>query len=231
VILGRTASGALKIKTDGGLRAVSCGCCEPPPTCCMYPAQALLDGLYTTEDLPVELLTTFDGVYFYNMIKTGDLYPAYTAEEDSSLEIFIAEDFFSGEPAWHTLGGLPYGNCLVDGLFVKDNFAGSYTIQRFPWSGPFIVERASDCQWQATVDGTLYFGNPDNPPATGTWTAVIELHQYYFEIVIVWTNNDPNDFYYPNQLWRYSKLGAPTEPNSSPSGNYSGGEFGEIAVS
>lgn len=28
MILGRTTSGAIKIKTDGGLRAVSCGCCE-----------------------------------------------------------------------------------------------------------------------------------------------------------------------------------------------------------
>lgn len=27
--LGRTSSGAIKIKTDGGLRAVNCGCCEP----------------------------------------------------------------------------------------------------------------------------------------------------------------------------------------------------------
>ena len=26
--LGRTTSGAVKVKTDGGLRAVSCGCCE-----------------------------------------------------------------------------------------------------------------------------------------------------------------------------------------------------------
>jgi hypothetical protein len=29
--LGLSTSGAIKIKTDGGLRAVSCGCCEPPP--------------------------------------------------------------------------------------------------------------------------------------------------------------------------------------------------------
>jgi hypothetical protein len=27
--LGRTSSGAIKIKTDGGLRTVSCGCCSP----------------------------------------------------------------------------------------------------------------------------------------------------------------------------------------------------------
>jgi hypothetical protein len=29
MILGRTSTGAIKIKTDGGLRAVECGCCEP----------------------------------------------------------------------------------------------------------------------------------------------------------------------------------------------------------
>lgn len=28
--LGRTSSGAIKIKTDGGLRAVECACCNPP---------------------------------------------------------------------------------------------------------------------------------------------------------------------------------------------------------
>ena len=31
--LGRTSSGAIKIKTDGGLRAVSCACCAPPCNC------------------------------------------------------------------------------------------------------------------------------------------------------------------------------------------------------
>ena len=29
MVLGRSTSGAIKIKTDDGLRAVSCGCCEP----------------------------------------------------------------------------------------------------------------------------------------------------------------------------------------------------------
>jgi len=29
--LGRTSSGAIKIKTDGGLRAVNCGCCQSGP--------------------------------------------------------------------------------------------------------------------------------------------------------------------------------------------------------
>ena len=33
MILGRTPSGAIKTKTDGGLRAVSCACCAPPLLC------------------------------------------------------------------------------------------------------------------------------------------------------------------------------------------------------
>ena len=31
--LGRASSGAIKIKTDGGLRAVECACCAPPCEC------------------------------------------------------------------------------------------------------------------------------------------------------------------------------------------------------
>lgn len=31
--LGRTSSGAIKIKTDGGLRAVECTCCASPCSC------------------------------------------------------------------------------------------------------------------------------------------------------------------------------------------------------
>jgi hypothetical protein len=59
----------------------------------------------------------------------------------------------------------------------------------------------------------------------------LKYFDYYFEVVLVWTNNDQSDFNYPNQLWRYSKLGAPTEPNSSPSGSYSASDFGSISVS
>lgn len=42
--LGRTASNAIKIKTDGGLRAVNCACCVPPEplVCgCMFVSDAL----------------------------------------------------------------------------------------------------------------------------------------------------------------------------------------------
>ena len=31
--LGRSSTGAIKIKTDGGLRAVECECCSPPCNC------------------------------------------------------------------------------------------------------------------------------------------------------------------------------------------------------
>jgi len=44
----RKASGKIVLKNG----KVSCGCCSQPTWCCMYPAQALVDGLYTNDDLP-----------------------------------------------------------------------------------------------------------------------------------------------------------------------------------
>ena len=38
--LGRTSTGAIKIKTDGGLRAVNCACCVVNP--CIKPTSALM---------------------------------------------------------------------------------------------------------------------------------------------------------------------------------------------
>ena len=41
-------SGAVVLK-DG---KVACSCCAGPSECCMYPAEALADGLYSADDLP-----------------------------------------------------------------------------------------------------------------------------------------------------------------------------------
>ena len=51
-------SGAVVLK-DG---KVACSCCAQPSGCCPYPAQALVDGLYTYEDLPDAI--DIDGVEF-----------------------------------------------------------------------------------------------------------------------------------------------------------------------
>jgi hypothetical protein len=197
----------------------------------MYSAQGLYDGLYSVEDLPdsiiVDGVTLQKGNYIY-----GDLEPDisgafYASNDEEFYEITIK----LSQGTWYPGQGVSRdaADCLINTDW-HDEFANSYTIQGFQYSEPFTVDRVSLCRWEKTVSGTLYFGNPDNPPATGKWNAVIEFSNY-FEVVLVWTNNDQNDFNYPNQLWRYSKLGAPTEPNSIPSGSYSGGDFGSISVS
>jgi len=256
----RKASGKIVLKNG----KVSCGCCEQAG-CCMYPAQALVDGLYINDDLPDTIILkltnqlqpgpeycprevlsrSYDG-YLYGYGNPLDTTPGNKA---ARISLFFSEEqqgwFFSylqveyKEPGAGAENRVYIGSwedtCLLQDmsgeLIIEDEFAVSYTVQDFPWSGPFTVDRVSLCRWETTVSGTLYFGNPDNPPATGTWNAVIELLDYQFEVVLLWTNNNQSDFNYPNQLWRYSKLGAPTEPNSSPSGSYSGGEFGSISVS
>jgi len=42
MILGRTPTGAIKTKTDGGLRAVNCACCVPLVCGCMYAPSNLI---------------------------------------------------------------------------------------------------------------------------------------------------------------------------------------------
>jgi uncharacterized integral membrane protein len=212
----------------------------------MYSAQALVDGLYTVDDLPNSILVTAgwaslrdavftkgigDHIYNYNVF-TIQLreYPGY----DDIRWVLVIGDTLEEEVRILDDWG---GACLIspgserEGDSTGDQFANSYTIQNFSYSGPFIVDRIELCRWEKTINGTLYFGNPDNPPANGTWTSIIELLEYYFLITLIWINNDQGDFNYPNQVWQFTKLGPPTEPNSSPLGSYSAGEFGSISVS
>jgi len=129
--------------------------------------------------------------------------------------------------------------CLISGEDEanpsKDTFANSYTVTDNALGylpSPVSVNRIGLCQWQASFDGTLYFGNPDNPPANGNWIVNINTDFMPFEVIYYWQNlENPDDFYYPNQQRTFRKNGPPTEPNSSPSGSYSGGDFGSILVS
>lgn len=59
--LGRTSSGVIKIKTDGGLRAVNCACCGGAP-CAFFVGGAFFEpedgGSLTIDDLPDTLSVT-----------------------------------------------------------------------------------------------------------------------------------------------------------------------------
>jgi hypothetical protein len=115
----------------------------------MYPAQALRDELYTVSDLPDSLIIV-SGDFQQEMTKTEGFSPAY---QGTNSEIFLTE-VTEGNPAFWDIfynpgaGGdiLSFGqSCLVDGIYVKDQFADTYTV-----SGPIsgTVTRESVCVWR-----------------------------------------------------------------------------------
>jgi hypothetical protein len=77
-----------KIITKDG--KVSCECCE----CCLYPAQDLLAGLYTVDDLPETLVAVgqFDNPYSFSMTKTGGADPYYSGTYEGAATRMIIFD-------------------------------------------------------------------------------------------------------------------------------------------
>ena len=53
--LGRSSSGAIKIKTVDGLRAVNCACCNPPILCSLFPAWNYQTYFDNENNLPPEI--------------------------------------------------------------------------------------------------------------------------------------------------------------------------------
>jgi len=154
-------SGAVVLK-DG---KVACTCCAQPNECCMYPAQALVDGLYSVADLPDEILVTqilleLDQTLF---TKTGDNQNFYTGTGVGGNTISVVIDSgegmngetvyvwaldFSGE--LFAINTNPF--CLIfppeveGGTGTEDQFANSYTVTGPP-GGPVTVTRQSLCVW------------------------------------------------------------------------------------
>jgi hypothetical protein len=140
-------------KVVNGVRRVSCSCCEEAGGCCMYPAQGLTDGLYTTADLPDEIVMYYgDGTNFEGPTtasKSGNQYAAaniLVELEPAGMEWI--KSYFQLSPGTF---------CLIDGLeqelssfgdtyvLVFDNFEDTYTINTN--SGSVVVTRESLCIW------------------------------------------------------------------------------------
>ena len=117
-------SGAVVIK-DG---KVACSCCAGG--CCPYPAQALVDGLYTYDDLPDDV--TVNGTSFP---RSGTTYGNTT-----NGVIFEGNVW-----AKYTSGVRSSRPCLIQGG-VEDQFADTYTVTGPP-GGAVVVTRRSLCEW------------------------------------------------------------------------------------
>ena len=145
---------ALRIITktvDGEVR-VSCECCEP---CCMYPAQALTDGLYTAADLPDEIVMYYgDGTNFEGPTIVSKVGSQYTGD-DQGVQLSPQGDewimsYFQLDPS---------ASCLIDGLeeelssfgdtyvLVFDNFEDTYT-GTYENNSTVTFTRESLCVWR-----------------------------------------------------------------------------------
>jgi hypothetical protein len=167
-----------KVITKDG--KVSCECCEE---CCLYPAQALTDGLYTYEDLPDTILyrpptsTAYPTLNFIELIKEEDPQPSEFGNLDmvyykgsfvaaggnqSGDTIPVEFGFFDIDWAvnvlYESLDFKSFLQCLISERFiddVKDQFADAYTV-----SGPIsgTVTRESICVWRGSNLRLTNFG-------------------------------------------------------------------------
>jgi hypothetical protein len=111
----------------------------------MYPAQALVDGLYSVDDLPDEVQI---GGYILQKGVALAVFPVqvegafYGTLSDEEAYIYLDNFYWNFGPAVGAGGQ----ECLVDGNIVQDQFANSYTVTGPP-GGPVIVTRQSLCVW------------------------------------------------------------------------------------
>jgi hypothetical protein len=137
----------MTVKTQGGKvitkdGKVSCECCGPP-ICCPYPAQELLDGLYSVADLPDELIFDFFGpddreIYTKQDPPIGSIH--YISDQMNVITLLGYEE----EAFWSHLYENPF--CLTSNPNILD-FAQSYSV-----SGSIsgVVTRVNRCEWSGT---------------------------------------------------------------------------------
>jgi len=134
-------SGAVVIK-DG---KVACTCCEQPQSCCMYPAQALADGLYTAADLP-------DAI---TLLGVGSLAKSGTGYGDTTNGVILE----SGVWAKYIGGVRSTKACLIDDDgnltpgddSVEDQFAPTYKVTFFGGTLEIFIDRISLCVWRGSI--------------------------------------------------------------------------------
>jgi hypothetical protein len=99
MILGRTPEGLIKIKTDGGLRAVNCACCV---TCCPLP-NSIKGKKFAVTSVSWSSIVSFS---------TMDACGNFSAQTADGYSIFIAR------------ANTPPPECIWDGLWLGQVYNG-----------------------------------------------------------------------------------------------------------
>lgn len=171
----------------------------------MYPAQALVDGAYTYEDLPDAIDVA--GVVFTKLNppeSVAGFTRYYVNPDDEYLGILDGEE----ESLWSYEGG--GGPCLINGYNGQggereDQFADSYTVT---WTSPYtgeifseIVYRQSLCFWRSIHEDPFQYP-----------TATLEYETEYIE--------GAEDRIYKWVLAIIEQSGAKPNPQNTPVGSY-----------
>ena len=156
---------------------VACSCCAQPSECCPYPAQALLDGLYTYEDLPDAI--DIDFIEFTKLDPPQFIGGVTQYYINSDGEYLGIEDQ-TPDSVWAYEGG--NNACLLNDAGWEDQFADSYTVTYDSditcLSVSSTVTRESLCVWKGIADD-------------GT-TITLEIEFGSFSDLYAWTTNAPN---------------------------------------
>ena len=123
--LGRTSSGAIKIKTDGGLRAVNCACCGGPQDFqpCRDCAPVLGDWTFSLSGDQVGDLTIYEyptGTQYDPPRNCEDSWSAFSGTDPSNFKSFSVNLVRASGGFF----GAPFGTpcCWVLGLGVQGTF-------------------------------------------------------------------------------------------------------------
>jgi hypothetical protein len=227
----------MTIKTQGGKvitkdGKVSCECCEEPPgECCMYPAQALFDGLYTYEDLPDVVIVSrseFSGQFTKLDPPTDRVGPpaALNYYSGSSGDIWIEPTNNGQTPLWayqyfdesNESITIVLGPCLINGHEElapngdrRDQFADTYTASGVPdVSGlsTITLTRTSLCIWE----GVNFCGDPVILGYNRAGDTILDTYHWYIYFQSYLLNNCQ----FPEAQEEAEK----TDPQSSPAGSY-----------
>jgi hypothetical protein len=181
-------SGKVVIK-DG---KVACTCCAQPG-CCPYPSQALVDGLYTYQDLPDTVLGT--GIFGDDNVVMSRLNPPQPSIDSSGTSYYRG---FSLDGSLVGIGlrdGLEwvgtevanedaeFGECLISRLppstggLPVDQFADSYTATD-PSGDSITLTRESLCVWigpEPDFYQLQYFDDSASEPVRCKWFFIDSL--------------------------------------------------------
>lgn len=161
----------------------SCTCCITE--CCMYPAQELIDGIYSDDDLPDEL------EYFYNfqgapagsiiLQRSGQVYSAALGDVQFNVQIQASRWVYTvtSTPQQYTPNGA--SPCLfldILGYPLKDTFPDilyvSATFLSNNGEGSFSnrpITRTDLCRWAGASNTVLRYISPTSPiqPPRDMW--------------------------------------------------------------